>query len=453
MSLSIFKVFGAFSAPVSHREETYFNDAFTLYRYKNEKLNTILEKSSLTGTYSICGGLYVRQADDLVGVREDLGFAINDLSNSFCFVEAKDSVAYIQEDFIGENRLVICADGTSIQSEDIGAYYTLDFDGEYLVTIEDDNLTLFDSKMNKKWSINKYANSSFDRRYKDRMTYPKLVDGFIVASSGCYKKDTYSIFCLNPLDGSVRWEYHYSENPRQSYLYGNKYFLLTESLKVIDLNSGNVDLAIQLGMKGEYMAWPIGEKFLIYCNEDRLIRIIDQDNKTISNQTLPEPYIFDVEHSPTEINGNIFIRLDIPNESLRFARCGFAVLTKDSDLNELIVEEDIAMPMMEVRTPEGEKRSVFTVSCDNIDDLRRKVAIVLGEYAITIGNSLGVDNISPDPEHKGHIKVVVDATDLPENSEQILKEWAHILEDYFERMAIYPGAGEDYRYKFDIEMS
>ncbi|WP_413662375.1 hypothetical protein ACG1BZ_14120 [Microbulbifer sp. CNSA002] len=337
-----------------------------------------------------------------------------------------------------------------------GGYIGASTDGNIIFTTEGRCLLAFDLKLEMKWSVDLFSNRDYRTLNVGKLSGLYFIDDLVVVNRGLvYGEDIGQVIALSRNRGEVVWEYTYQGEPEFSFMEGDKYFLvLNGNIIVLNGITGEFIQSIELGLGNEIIVFPNGNDILVGSNKTRILyRYSLAADRLISIGKLPNDCKFCLAGLPYETDENICIQLRLDHPTLKFARSGLLVVEKDCFGGRIDTEKQLASSLLVTEDSLGERVYLVKISCNSIDDLRRLGAVLIAEYAYTYGEPSGVPLMTPDKSHKGKIKVVVDRDALPSDAEEKLRVWVDNLSENFAKMAIYPGAGQDYQFSIDIELS
>ena len=263
------------------------------------------------------------------------------------------------------------------------------------------------------------------------------------------------VVAFNKEDGTEVWQFIYEGYPEFSFLQNDKYYIvLNGNILMLNPLTGELIQTIKLGLGPEVIIVVMDDKILIGENTNKTLNYYSMaQQEIISSRPLPDGFAFCLAGFPHKSNQYSYFELKQDHPILNYGGTGLLAVPNSGELDEIEVEDRLAMPMMITADAKGEKTYVFTVSCDSLDDIRRLAAITLAEYAYTHGEPAGVPVTEIDKKHKGKMKLAVDKSILPNDAEEKLIEWAADLGAHFAKMAMFPGAGQKHRFTIEIEMS
>jgi hypothetical protein len=334
----------------------------------------------------------------------------------------------------------------SVPTEGYGA---LDADEKFTVLYDESRLSVYDEFLNESWSLEfdfKHAPMShlFSRR-------PYICGEDIVVNLGVSCGEG-QIVCISIANGSIKWIFNYEGSEPISFVHAGKLFVSQHSgIQVICIEAGKTVWETEVTFDWPFMAYPCLDGVLVY-GADEAYFIEGYRDKVGEKVSIPEGYRIAVDVLPMESSDSISLYLEASNRTLSPALSGSLILSRGNSKDSCLTE-DLAAMFMEVADKHGEKTYILTISEPNLDRLIRLGSIKLLEVCCTYGeHTFGTGGLR-DKQHKGKIKVVIDREGLPDNAEESLAHWIGSIKKYLRSMAIFPGAGERYKFRIDVELN
>ncbi len=271
------------------------------------------------------------------------------------------------------------------------------------------------------------------------------------------KTRTGCLTALNKTNGSEVWTYQYSVMPEYAFVHEGLYYSI-ESGVIVSLNpeNGEVIAKIDLKLGEQIVLLPIGGYFVIASIKTKKLYLFDVKTHGLNDiLDLPEGFCF----SGAQFNlseSHLFVELQSDHPAFGYSTKALLTIPMVNGFpdfeEDMRLENRLSMPMMLTEGADGERVYLFTVSCDSLDDLIRLGSIEIFEFACAYGEPVIGPHMNPDVKHKGKVKVVVDSDVLPEGCEETVKEWGKNLSYCLEKSAVFPGAGDQYRFDVQVEL-
>lgn len=340
-----------------------------------------------------------------------------------------------------------------------GSYNGATVGAGFIFAKEGKELCAFNVRLEEKWRAGVYEGrrSSLSGVGCLNEIYP--FEKLVICNAGIdIKSKEGRVVALSVLDGSEIWSYEYSREINYAFLKEDKYYIAEDGcVVVLDARTGIVARKADLNLGVEFVFEPFGKKIIIGSHSEKKLYLYDMvDCLLTAVAKLPEGFNFSMSSFRNVTADTLRFELKADHPTLKYCTGGILTIPLDKGLaglpSAIEVEERLTMPMMLTEDAKGERAYLFTVSCDNLNDLRRLAAIEISEFAYAYGEPVARPIMNPDKKHKGKVKVVVDADVLPKGSEAALVEWARDLTTCLDQLAVFPGAGDQYRFDIQVEM-
>ncbi|MBQ0753660.1 MAG: hypothetical protein KBT87_05965 [Gammaproteobacteria bacterium] len=337
-------------------------------------------------------------------------------------------------------------DEVSLPTEGYGA---LDANGRNIVSCYNGRLSVYDMNFNRIWSLDfDYRNLHVDYSISRK---PYICGDDVVVNLGI-EGGKGRIICASVSAGLVKWSLDYEGEDIFSFVRNDMLFVSQKSgIRIICVKTGETLKRIDVSFDWPFIAYPCLGGFLVY-GADQAYFTGEVDGLTKESVMIPEGYSILVRSLPVTSSGSASLYLKTKEGTLSPALSGSLILSRGNSKDSCLTE-DLAAMFMEVADKHGEKTYILTISEPDLDRLIRLGSIKLLEICCTYGeHTFGTGGLR-DKQHKGKIKVVIDREGLPDNAEESLAHWISSIKKYLRSMAIFPGAGERYKFQIDVELN
>lgn len=322
-------------------------------------------------------------------------------------------------------------------------------DGNFFATYTNGDLFVFDSNLSVLWSQSLDA-SAFSSDLAFMSNRPFFFQDKVVVNAGLTLAGG-EIKAFVAKSGDLAWSFKYQGDEATSFLHDGKCYISTPAgIFLIDANSGTF-----LGRFDSPLPWPmilsVSSLGFIAHNEKSLVRLDSENLSAIESLPAPNGFSYRVSTVNPVCDKYYAISLSCDDKTLSPSVSGVLYFSYDSDFSGITCEPEISMLFMEAEDQSGEKIYFFTVSEPDINRLFRLGAIEIIEACCLRGDHTFGSGGACDPKHKGKIRLVIDREGLPDDVEERVEEWIGAITEYLKKMAIYPGAGERYRFAIDVD--
>jgi hypothetical protein len=328
-------------------------------------------------------------------------------------------------------------------------YGAIDATEKSIVLYGEGVLAVYDERLSQVWSL-EFDFQGLDLEYwvSER---PYICGEYIVVNLGI-KENRGRIICIPIAGGMTKWSIDYEGGEIFSFVRDGSLFVSQRTgIQIICIKSGKTLRRIDVSFSWPFIAYPCLDGILVYGSDEAYF-MENSEGSVRESVLVPDGYKIRVRNLPVSSTDSVSLYLDTVERTSSPALSAALILSRGKSESSAL-KEDLAAMFMEVADKHGEKTYILTISEPDLDRLIRLGSIKLLEICCTYGeHTFGTGGLR-DKQHKGKIKVVIDREGLPDDVEESLAHWISSIKKYLHNMAIFPGAGERYKFRIDVELN